>query len=217
MRHMKTGWLLYDECDYQRNRMFAAHFQKTGRACGISLAVVLTKDMERAAAENPDFVVSRQRNPQLNATLEAMGIPVFNNARVSEICNDKRNTHRFLSGLPLMKTTFISYTMPYTPDVLDYPLVVKPAFGHGGDRVTPVYEKAELEQALQSIAPLPALVQEMASEAGSDLRVYILFGQIVAAVMRRAKSGIVSNFKRGRERFTAYARCLGTGACRSGG
>ena len=33
--------------------------------------------------------------------------------------------------------------------------------------------------------------------AGRDLRVYVLFGRINAGVMRTAKSGIVSNYKRG--------------------
>ena len=194
---MKTGWLLYDKRDYEVNRLFPAHMEKSAKPLGISLRVVLTQRFSDALLNPPDFVISRQRNPRLSARLEDMGIPVFNNARVCEICNDKRLTHRFLNGLPLLKTTFLAPGEPYIPSAGEFPLVIKPAFGHGGDRVVLVKNQAQLDKALSEINPLHALVQEPASEAGSDLRVYVLFGEIIAAVMRTASSGIVSNFKRG--------------------
>ena len=195
MKRMKTGWLLYDERDYEVNRLFASHMHAAGAAFDLSFSVVLTERFEDGLINPPDFVVSRQRNFNLNARLEAMGIPVFNNARVSEICNDKRNTHRFLQGVPLMPTQFAEPSQKMIRTA--FPCVVKPAFGHGGDRVTLTENQAELDAALQAISPLPALVQEKASDAGKDLRVYVLFGEIVAAVLRTAAAGIVSNYKRG--------------------
>ncbi len=197
MSFMKTGWLLYDERDYEENRMFAAHMQKSGVPFGIALQVVFSGDVDRALSDAPDFVISRQRDPLLSARIEGLGIPVFNNASVCSICHDKRNTHRFLAGLPLMKTTFLEPGNTFLPAPGDFPLVIKPAFGHGGDRVTLVQNLEELALALSAIAPMPALAQEVATGAGCDLRIYVLFGEIVAAVMRTAKSGIVSNFKRG--------------------
>lgn len=197
MSFMKTGWLLYDERDYEQNRMFAAHMQTSGEPLGVALQVVLTGNINRALSTAPDFVISRQRNPRLSERMESLAIPVFNNARVCEICNEKRNTCRFLQGLPLMKTTFLEPGEPLMPNPGDFPLVVKPAFGHGGDRVSLVRDRAELQRALSAITPGPALLQEVATEAGHDLRIYVLFGQIAAAVMRTAHSGIVSNYKRG--------------------
>jgi glutathione synthase/RimK-type ligase-like ATP-grasp enzyme len=43
----------------------------------------------------------------------------------------------------------------------------------------------------------PALHQAVVDQPGRDLRVYVLFGQILAGVMRTAKAGVVSNFKLG--------------------
>jgi len=194
---MKTGLLLYDERDYAVNRMFAAHICEKAKMLGIDIQVTLTENLSFPLQSLPDFVVSRQRNHLLSAEFEKLGIPVFNNARVCELCNDKRNTHRFLQGLPLMKTEFPAPGSAYFPEKMDFPLVVKPASGHGGDRVALALNQRQLEAAISQISPYPALVQATASEAGKDLRIYVLFGSIVAAVMRSAQSGIVSNYKRG--------------------
>jgi len=194
---MKTGWLLYDRGDYEVNRLFAEHIQKKAEPIGLSIQVVLTETLRFEDADLPDFVISRQRNHRLSQAFEQAGIPVFNSSRVCKICNDKRNTHRFLEGFPQMKTVFIDAEHPNSPQSLPFPLVVKPATGHGGDRVSLVENESQLQAALADFANEPALLQELASNAGRDLRVYVLFGHIVAGVMRTARSGIVSNFKRG--------------------
>ena len=75
--------------------------------------------------------------------------------------------------------------------------MVKPASGHGGDRVRSVTNEFEWRDAVDEILPLDIVEQKVASNAGQDLRVYVVFGQIVAAVMRTATKGIISNFKRG--------------------
>ena len=196
MNAMKTGWLLYDAQDYEVNRSFASHIQHCGKQHGIMLQVVITDNFEEALQNPPDFVISRQRNYTRSAHLETMGIPVFNNSRVCEICNDKRKTHQFLQGFPQMRTAFVTDSETYTSG-MHFPLVVKPAFGHGGEHVTLVNHQAEYSRALSAIFPNPALVQETASEAGCDLRIYVLFGEIVAGVMRTAREGIVSNYKQG--------------------
>lgn len=80
-----------------------------------------------------------------------------------------------------------------------YPLsvVLKPACSHGGDRVALVSNEREWYQAAAAILPQPALQQAVVDGAGQDLRVYVVHGRIVAAVMRTAAQGVVSNFKRG--------------------
>ncbi len=197
MNEMKTGWLLYNTGDFEQNRMFVSHIQDKGKAVGLSLEIVLTENFELSTERLPDFVISRQRDYRLNQRLEDDHVPVFNSSKVSKICNDKRNTHRFLEGLPQMRTQIVDAEHPDTPESMPFPLVVKPVNGHGGDRVMLVNNKTEMENALSEILPQPALLQEPASEAGKDLRVFVLFGRIVASVMRTARDGIVSNFKRG--------------------
>lgn len=206
-------WLLYDEQDYRQNQDFAALMAREGERRGLKIVPVLTsqlslgmddRGMPYASAPGqgrpPEAVISRQRSSFISRHLEAMGIPVFNNATVCDLCNDKRKTHQFLAGLPILKTAFSwPGQVLALPSPQDYPLVVKPALGHGGDRVFLVRNQREWERAVEAILPEPLLFQEVAQQPGLDLRVYVVFGRIVAAVLRRAQDGFLSNYKKGGE------------------
>ena len=194
---MKTGWLLYDACDYKQNHMFAEHMRQKAEPLDIDLNVVLTENIKQCIASAPDFVISRQRDYLLSRQFEEMNIPVFNASNVCRICNNKQLTHSFLQGLPVMPTRFIDTKCVLEPNDFVFPVVVKPSFGHGGNNVYLVENSLQLKKALKAIAPQTALVQKLASDAGKDLRVYVLFGNIIASVLRTAKSGIISNYKRG--------------------
>jgi len=122
---------------------------------------------------------------------------VFNGSRVCALCNDKRATHQFLAGVPMLETTFVDHRRAVAPEEGLYPLVLKPARGHGGDRVQLVRNEYEWRDAADEILPQDIVQQKPAAHPGRDLRVYVLFGRIAAAVMRTARQGIVSNFKRG--------------------
>lgn len=74
---------------------------------------------------------------------------------------------------------------------------MKPAVSHGGDRVTLVQNAQAWQAAVAAIQPEPVLQQAVVSQPGRDLRVYVLHGRILAGVMRTAREGVVSNFKRG--------------------
>lgn len=204
-------WLLYDDQDYQRNRDFAALLAREGETRGLEVLPVLTSQLSlgmdaagkpyafaSGQRRPPEAVISRQRSSFLSRHFEAMGIPVFNNATVCDLCNDKRKAHQFLAGLPMLGSAFSwpGQSLP-RPSPSDYPLVVKPAQSHGGDRVFLVRSQEEWEQAVMRIWPEPLLSQQPASQPGLDLRVYVVFGRIVAAVLRRAPDGFLSNFTQG--------------------
>ena len=197
---MKRGWLLYDDADLRVNRDFAAFFESSAAKHGLTMETVCLSELQFGVdatglwmkRQPPDFVVSRQRNPLISRQLEQMGVPVFNGASVCELCNDKRRTHQFLAGVsPMLRTSFSVQEPP------EYPVIVKPACSHGGDRVQLVRTSDEWRSAVAEIAPQPMLQQEVADDAGKDLRVYVVFGQIVAGVLRTARQGVVSNYKRG--------------------
>lgn len=204
---MKNVWLLYEDQDLRVNADFAAMMQCLGADRGMHIQPVTVEEltlcmdgqgtpaiMREGKAVRPDVVLSRMRLSLYSRHLEAMGIAVYNNSTVCELCNDKRRTHQFLAGLPMAATRFISKDAQ-PPSA--YPVVIKPACSHGGDRVTQVDAPQAWQSAVQSILPQPALEQHPVEHSGRDLRVYVVFGQIVAAVMRTANAGIVSNFKRG--------------------
>ena len=207
---MKTGWLLYQDHDLTANRDFAAYVESEGSKFGFTIETVRTAQLTLGIREGgalsiqkdgreslPDFVVSRQRDAFISAQFEQMGVPVFNNARVCALCNDKCVTHQFLAGLPMMRTRFVSHRHAVAPEQAVYPLVLKPARGHGGEHVALVHNEYEWRDAVDEILPHDIVEQQVAGNPGMDLRVYVLFGQIVAGVMRTAKKGIVSNYKLG--------------------
>lgn len=208
---MKTCWLLYDPADYAVNRDFAVFFAQKGLEQGLEVQTVLTSQLSigiagtgspvvqaQAHDELPSLVVSRQRNALISRQFEALGIPVFNNAKVCELCNDKRRTHQFLAGkgIPMPESSFGTPVLAQPAADL-FPLVLKPACSHGGDRVQLVRDVEEWNSAARGIAPEAMLRQRPVSDAGRDLRVYVLFGEIVAGVMRTAREGLVSNYKMG--------------------
>ena len=153
--------------------------------------------LREGRASRPDAVFSRQRDSLVSFHFERMGVPVFNSARVCALCNDKRVTHQFLSGLPMPETVFLPPSPAAPPPGTRFPVVLKPACSHGGDRVALVRDGREWREAISAIAPQPALQQAVAGRPGRDLRAYVVHGRIVAGVMRTAAQGVVSNFKRG--------------------
>lgn len=207
---MKKLWLLYDDADFIINQGFARMMQERGEPLGLAVEAVLMSELVLGMQENgqpvckrngesarPDAILSRQRDAFVSEQFERMGIPVFNNSLVCRICNDKRITYQFLQGFPMPQTVFLSPTRQDPPEGTRFPVVVKPACSHGGDRVLVVHNEHEWREAAARILPQPALQQAVVTEAGRDLRVYVLGGQILAGVMRTARTGVVSNFKQG--------------------
>ena len=117
---MDTLWLLYDEADLAVNLGFVDLMRDRGRVRGLNIVPVTTQEltlgMDASGAPvclragvpaRPRAVLSRQRDSLISFHFERMGVPVFNGARVCAICNDKRITHQFLSGLPMPETVFL--------------------------------------------------------------------------------------------------------------
>lgn len=207
---MKTLWLLYDDIDYAVNQGFARMMQEHGEPLGLNVQAVVLSELVLGMDENgqptclrngktarPDAVLSRQRDSLVSEHFERMGVPVFNNSQVCRICNDKRITYQFLQGLPIPQTVFLSPTQSAPPAGTQFPVIIKPACSHGGDRILLVHNEGEWQEAAKRILPEPALQQSVVTEAGQDLRVYVLGGKILAGVMRTACTGVVSNFKQG--------------------
>ncbi len=203
-------WLLYADEDLAQNRDFAALMARRGAEHGLNIEAVTLSELSLGINANgtpfcirggkrvkPDAVLSRQRKFLVSWHFEQMGIRVFNRARACLYCNDKRLTHQLLCGIPMAETLFVPSWMSEPSEGAEYPLIVKPADGHGGESVTLVKNAEEWREAVRRIRPRAVLSQKVVSGAGRDLRVYVLFGQIVAGVMRTAREGVVSNFKLG--------------------
>lgn len=189
-----SGWLIYDECDYKKNKWFAQEIV-SALDCRLIIADELEYGVDNglyfkycgSRLYRPDFVVRRNRSTLLAQALEWYGVRVFNNSAVCDICNDKRKTHALAAtmDIPMLKTVFGKGDMPY-------PHIVKEVGGHGGTAVFMVNndkEKAEIDGEI--------LCQECARDLGIDKRVYILGKEAYIGIKRTAVDGFKSNFSLG--------------------
>lgn len=200
------GLLLYTPEDAARNRWFIAHLCDSAEPEGVSLRLCLSENGHPAHAFSADtaFLVNRSRCYKYSSYAEEIiHIPCFNSRFVTGVTNHKYMTYRVLHGehgIPMADTWQIGRHAPL-PD-LQFPLVAKPDDGHGGADVRWIADAAALEryrEAFNTAHPepdYPFLVQEP-MVTGWDVRVYVLGGEIYAAVLRTSDSDFRSNFSLG--------------------
>jgi RimK family alpha-L-glutamate ligase len=127
--------------------------------------------------------------------LERAGIRLLNPPAALLAAHDKLRTAAALrrAGLPQPRTEHLG-PLGGRP-VMCPPLVVKPRFGSWGRDVALCRTPAELDGWLRTAWTRPwfrrhgALVQELVSPAGYDLRAIVAGGRLVGAVERRARPG----------------------------
>ncbi len=198
----RTGWLLYEPEDAQKNRWF---IDKIRSECDpVPLKLVYPDSvpavLSLAAAEEkelPSFVINRSRNADIACKLESLGIRVFNPGKVTRIGNDKDLSYRLAgsAGIPYMP--YITASEEDTGEIckkaagFGYPLILKPSNGHGGKHVYMIDDESRLRDALDEMAdsdgrsPYEKLIlQRPCGIRGKDLRVYLINNRIIAGMMR---------------------------------
>lgn len=195
-----TGWLVYRREDVQRNQFFINKWMESGAARNVSMKLVTLEELSFGVKSNqpfllrhgqnkrPAFIVMRVQQPLLSLHLESMDIPVFNNAHVARICNDKRLTHNALQGIvPMMDTAFVEADT--FKRSFDFPVVVKAAHSCGGRHVFLCQDEQSYRLALNACAPDAVVVQPLCDTPGKDVRVYVLGNRIVQTMMRFSSDG----------------------------
>ena len=204
----KTGLLLYTPKDAERNRWFIEQLCAYAEAEGLSLRLCLVENGNPFVPfrQHPDaaFLINRSRFGGISDYAEnRLHIPCFNSRYVTGITNFKYMTYLEMHcdhGVPMAKTQQISMHNPL-PE-LTYPLVAKPQNGHGGEGVAWIENAEQLEayraefNAAHPEPTYPFLVQEPVVP-GWDVRVYVLSGEIYAAVLRTSAVDFRSNFSLG--------------------
>lgn len=215
-----TGWIVYDGKQYEKNRWFAQELQKNCETFS-DMRIILTESLrfgimndqpcmtvDGAPIKAPDFLIMRTIFPLLSEFLENVGARVFNDSRTSRFCNDKRLTHTALlrSDVLMMNTVFCdrAFLSPESLRGIRYPAVIKSAAGHGGSEVFSVENEEALRSVVRSLKDNRFLIQERFSPVGSDLRVYVLGGEIIGCALRRSET-LQSNLSLG---GTAQAHTL---------
>lgn len=212
------GWLIYNKEDAKKNAAYIGFYLAEGKKRDIDIILIYREDLEFGIKMSkhyvnyqgnpislPSFAICRTIYPLLSGHLELIGIPVFNNAKVASICNDKAVTYQYIAqtGIPIIDTCFVK-----NKELREYlmrianPTVVKAVDGHGGNQVFLLEEKdlkkpEMIEDIIGKLAGSDVVFQPLTGKRNSDLRVYVIGKEIIGAVMRTAATGFRSNYSLG--------------------
>lgn len=132
---------------------------------------------------------------------ERLGVPVYNGSACIELVADKLHTHQALveHNLPTPDTMLAKFpvNMDLIEEKIGFPLVVKTLLGVNGNGVFLIDNRQRFEslmELLEEVTPETQLIlQKFISKShGRDLRLFVVDGQVVAAMERRSQDG---NFK----------------------
>lgn len=212
---MIEGWLLYNREDYEKNRFFADRLVTESIRQGLVLKIRFAEEIRAGIRDCrtalftgndegrlpiPSFAVNRTRNWLLAECLERADCRVFNSASASRVCNDKIESHLLAArlGLPQVDMVFCRNTPAgVARHGLDYPVVLKSPYGHGGGEVFLADDVGELMTAAALLKCGWVIVQRLCGRPGVDVRVYVLGGSILTAVKRHSASGFRANLSLG--------------------
>ncbi|OIJ10290.1 hypothetical protein BKP35_14430 [Anaerobacillus arseniciselenatis] len=209
----KKGLLIYNEERALINKGFINWFLEEAEKLNIELKFILKEDLSYGVIKNelflyhkgaelrkPDFVVLRNNDPILSKQLENIGIKVFNSAFISEISNHKGRTHQFLAnkGIPMLDTLFVVRD-EFNPNSIpfSYPVVVKEVSGRGGNEVYKASSKLEVAELLKRVKARELIIQQMGDVPGRDVRVFVVGGEIIAAILRYCDNDFRANYSLG--------------------
>ncbi len=217
-----TGWLIYNKGFQSQNNFRQYELYK--KACdknGIELIfksnfeimIILSDFVEIRIGEleKPDFVIFLDKDIMLAKQLELIGFKVYNSARCIEQCDNKNLSQILFSknGITTPKTIVskLDFNLDFEVNLkfnefvinsLDFPFVVKEAFGSFGQQVYLINNQKELIEIQRKLWKKEHLYQEfIETSAGKDVRVYVVDGKVVASLLRRNKSDFRANITNG--------------------
>lgn len=133
--------------------------------------------------------------------LERMGCLVYNNANTIETVRDKLHTHQVLHEKGIHSPTTMLAKFPVDDNMMEivertlgFPVVVKTLKGALGLGVflieSPKAFRDQMEMIGQTSPDIQLIFQEfVAASKGRDLRLFVVDGEVIASMERRAKEG----------------------------
>jgi len=130
--------------------------------------------------------------------LERLGVHVFNGADVIETVRDKLHTHQILaeSGIDTPDTMLAKFPvdMKLIEETIGFPVVVKTLNGALGIGVFLIESRSALSDLMELVGEtnpnLQLIFQKFVSVSkGRDLRLFVVDGEVIAAMERRAQDG----------------------------
>ena len=162
-------------------------------------------------ADDYEFVIYLDKDKYIARMLEKSGLRLFNNFDAIEKCDDKMTTAICLSGSGIPMPETLPGLLCYTPgeavpeeslrivaEKLGFPLIAKACYGSMGKEVYMVNDFAALRATAEELKCRPHLYQKfIAGSRGKDIRLIVIGGRCVAAMIRQSKSDYRSNIELG--------------------
>lgn len=187
-----NGILYYRAEEAERNAGFIRLMQQAADRTGTGLRLAV--DAEEIP-EDADFILFRDRDPELARMLERSGHRLFNRAEVNRIANDKYATFELgaLLGLPVVPTRRVAH-----PDEMNvFPAVLKTVDGHGGTEVVRCLDKMDAGWFFSRHAGRKIIEQPFIESGAADVRLFMIGEEAAGAVKRTGSTGFKSNYTLG--------------------
>ncbi len=189
--------LLYNKEQAYKNKHFIDIMLDEAKNLSLDMDLVLVENLEIdfLRSQNIDFVINRQPDYKVLEKIESLGIRVHNSSEVCKIANDKALSYEFISdlGIDVLKTL----TKNISYDTMPFPYILKPRDLRGGEGVSLINSKDDYNKYIEKYDIEKSIQQELASDIGKDLRVYILGNKILTAMLRTSKNSFKSNYSLG--------------------
>ncbi len=220
---MKKGWIVYNAFCYVEStakciqRLYDALTKK-----GFEISIVKHSDIKLCfdnegdispllGLEKPLFCIYWDKDALLAHMLEKWGVRVFNKAKVLEICDNKGKAFFALSnnGIAMPKTIISPLVYPanseendifaqYVADTLGFPLIVKESYGSFGAQVHIAEDFSKLKELRKKLLHNHHLYQQyIKNSKGKDLRVFVIGGEPICAMMRNNDKDFRANIELG--------------------
>lgn len=139
--------------------------------------------------------------------LERLGVKIFNKSSTIETVADKLHTHQVLAenGMPTPTTMLAKFPVDIEliERTIGFPVVVKTLLGSNGTGVFLIENAGAFNDLMELIGETNPNIQLIfqkfvANSKGRDLRLFVVDGEVIAAMERRARSGgFKANFSAG--------------------
>lgn len=130
--------------------------------------------------------------------LERLGVTVFNTAATIEMVADKLHTHQVLAENGMATPTTMLAKFPVDIDLIErtigFPVVVKTLLGSNGTGVFLIEDAKAFNDLMELIGETNPNIQMIfqkfiANSKGRDLRLFVVEGEVIAAMERKARDG----------------------------
>ena len=204
-----NGWLLYDRARASGSAFLIDRYFRACEREGAGLELVFAEDILPCVRESrpsvsalasgrelcvPDFVICRTVMPALSRHLELCGARVFNSADASLLCNDKSRSYAAAAAAGARVTDSVFVSGGGVPGGLEFPQVLKPAWGSGGRDVILARGADEAARHMRESGGEQWVFQRPSPVTGRDLRAYVLGGKVVCAILRESDGDFRANF-----------------------